>query len=491
MDANKSLHDQVLGLQKQGYTQEQIIAALNQPATPPTVPTPTAPTGVHKRVDAITAVVVVGLFLIALAITIIVSNSWTTIGAWGRISLVLVPTIILYIIAAVTAARPEQDSVHRGTLLLGTLLMPVLVGTALVQLQVWPSLNASLFAWCSAVGWLLFYILEWTWQRQSVAPLTLLMMTLTGIGILSHYQPDGNLIPWIIILAGIIVVAIGKLYGHKTSIGLPRVIFGMAAVILTFPFAISEQLDVWKVDWQLGAWIIAAIGILYWYLSRFVTISATEERFQTDVNQLRLVMREGGWIIAFISLFSLMGTAWWYMWVVLALGIIACLLSLVIPVYSLVPIGSIGILVSALSNISTTHGLWVPLVLAAVGLLLVLSAIKIRIPTFIPLGALIIICSVLVISSEVFTNSVSWPISVFVLGLFFILLGVMLNRVTHWREGQLVTYEPLVSITYHTVPTASASGEMRRHGSCLQSCLLLLLAYLIFTSVVSMLFRSL
>jgi|GEM_PF-6840807 len=474
MNNDQSLHDQVAHLQGQGYSQEQIIAALNQ--SPPTQPTAVEPKGVHKRVDAITAIVVVGLFLIALAMTIIVSNQWSAISAWGRISLVLVPVIILYLIAAFTAPRPEQDSVHRGTLLMGTLLVPVLFGTAMVQLAVWPEFNETLFTWCSAVGWLLFYGLEWTWKRQSTAPLTLLMTTLTGIGLLVHYEPRGELIPWIVIAAGSAMVIVGKLYGRKLEIGLPRVIFGATAVILAFPIAVITQLDTLKVEWQFGAWIVALIGIIYWYLSRFISISTTEERWQTDINQLQLLMREGGWIIALISIFTLMSTEWWYLWLVMAVGVGASLLSLLIPVYSLVPIGGAGILISSFTTFNTAHGLWVPLVAAVIGLTLILSAIKIRIPTFIPLGTFIVTVSVLVISSEVFTDSVSWPISVLVLGLFFIGLGMMLNRITHLREGQLITYQP--KVTWVTHP---ASDTTPRQGSCLRSCLFLVLAYLVFS----------
>lgn len=454
-------------LKQRGYTNEQIRQALQQPKVP------------SHHLDAITTIVGIGLLLVVMAIVIIITSQWEMLGPWGKIMLILVPIGILYLIASLTSNRPEQHEITRSTFTLATFLLPVLFGTTVFQLNIYHQIDSTLIGWSALVGWVAFYLLEIVWQKKDLAPITLLYLIAAYSSFVARAEPAQNLTFWLFALFGIGLIVVAQLMRRsRPESAAARLAFGSVIALVSAPIALIINMgDDWQLTNEAMITVMLVVGLLFWLGSLLIDEPVgAKDKWSEVVSQLKTALAEIGWLmIAWLPFGYLEGRPG----IIPLLAIysyLITLLSIKLPYRALIPAGSLALLFALLnmSGFSAYQSpIWMeqiyPVLAVIAGLGLIAASIKIKIETYLPIGAIAVVVGILHISQQYFVNTLGWPITIFVLGLLFIALGVVLNHIGRWRQEQAVVYRPLVdwhftgnSVSGTAHPTTSASGGCLR-----------------------------
>lgn len=476
--ASDDLNAMLDELRKKGYNDAQISQALRQQSMPQTA----APTAPAHHVDAITTIVAIGLLLVVMAVIIIITSQWGMLGPIGKTLLILVPVAVLYLISALTSLSTEQENISMSTFILGTFLVPLLIGTIVYQFGWYATLDTNLIGWCAVVGWLLFYLMEIVWRKTDVAPITLLYLFVAFSAWLVHFEPKGDLIFWIYFVLGLGLIVDALIVSRtRPESASARLAVGAVLSVFAMPMAIQGSFDT-SYDRYIDIFsgIMLFNGLLYWLISLAVPKSESTSAWPAMVAQVKMGLAEVGWLIILFAPFG-----WQYdriyiipLLVLYSFGI--TILSIKLPIRILMPAGSLALFITVMqlasyseyySTTTTIAEYFFPVLAIVAGLGLILSSIKIKIETFLPIGALAVVAGVLNISQRLFINTLGWPITVFVLGILFIALGYLLNRIGRLRDAQITTYQPMVGwhIDHHeTVKDGTQpQGVSKPRAGCL------------------------
>lgn len=483
----------VARLKQQGYTDEQIAALLQPEAQTAQEAAPEQPvTGgeTRHRFNAVQIVVGIGISLVLLAIIVVVANQWRSLSPWSKTLLVLVPNAVLYLVSLLTARDPEQAENTIALRLTAAFLVPLSVGTIFYQLGLYPAIDRYLIGWCSLLGWSLFYSLEWRVRYRQLAALTLLFLFAAVFSFWpQNLTPDQNL--WLLTLGGGVMALAGWVYHFfRPDIAVIRYSIGTVLAVVFFTAAVTNNLSQLGLSQEVQAGLAILLGLIYSLLGTAFPRNPDNSPWHSAQRQLRTFFTEGGLVLSTFAYTYLITVAPSYQYGAIFLGLAFTLGSLFIPLGTLVPLGSLLLLFGSVALLSSSPYLSTYLLLFILGLILCLLTIRIKIDTYLPLGGLLIVISALVASNTLFADTLGWPVTIFILGLFLIAVGIGLRHLWRQQESDLTAYQPLVP--WHSTPSKPQTGTAaHRPKSCWHFLGWIILIYLLLQMVFSLLAAAL
>jgi len=353
----------------------------------------------HKKVDATKVFVIIGASLIVAAVIIAIVSEWSKVGALARTSFLFIPMLLLLMTSYFLSKKPEYREYHDWTLALGYSILPCMIGTVLYQYKIIEDLNTGFFTVVFLISLPVYLVTEYYFKKHYISVLSIIVSYGLFISLLADSDLQSTAISWILLAFSLIILAIGFLLTvKKIASNKVYLTFGTVAMMVALPSAILITINnPDSLDYETNMLIFSLFGFLYLVLA-------------SSYNTARLRLQES------------------------ALYLLKRFIEEVSPFIIIFPFLYAGA--------SNDFYMILALVLS---FLFVLASIKIRINSFLYIGAIGLIASVLMISSELFSDSIGWPIVVFIAGFAAIALGLVIKKIVKIRK-QSISQEMLLGL---------------------------------------------
>ena len=342
-----------------------------------------------KKLDATRAFTIIGILLIVAAVITVIYSEWTSVGAFGRVSFLALPMIILFGLSYYFSKNHETRDSHNWLLALGLFIFPFFFGTLLYQYKIVEG-DETLFLTTSLVSLIVYLVAEYVFNKYYVAVFSLASLYVALISLLVQFDLDYIPILWLTLSVSLIVTWWGFwLTRIKSENSKPYLILGTLLVCLLLPISVLSTInDKHYLSTGLNAFITSLFGIFYLFVASYY-------------NSLRKYFDDQ-------TIYSLKR-----------------LLEEVAPFVLIVPYLSAG---SSNSNYYV-----ISLILS---LLAILVSVRVWISTLLYLGSFGLLMSVLLLSSEVFSDSIGWPIIIFIAGFLAIGIGYAIKKISSFHKSE-------------------------------------------------------
>ncbi len=430
------------GLREYGIDDQTINAALreatqSEAATPQTPPPqsnqPKTPVASEpKKLDAARIFIIIGSILIIAAVCVVIASQWSNVGPLARVLFLLIPNLILFGLALYANSRANSEDITEGTLATAIFMSSFTVATALYQFRILPEINASLFAFGAGIGLAGSGLTEWFGNKPKFAPLTLFYLFALTIFIVAANNGSSETTLWLLTgVFGLVTLLGFQLARNDAPSSRTYLLIGNVLTIFLLPISVvSSVMTHTSLSSEAYAAIFVIFGIIY-----LLWASAYWNSYQQNKNKtiydLKRVLEE------------------------------------LAPILIVLPYLFVGI----------NHQAYEYLVMF-LSLLVLLAAVRVRIRTLLPLGATGLIISILILTGKYFSNSLAWPVIIFLVGFLFIGLSFVMSRVRQARQESAATDLPFGLGEYPLAESqkSKASSSM----SCLGFAGILLAVYLVY-----------
>ncbi len=350
-------------------------------SAPPSSPAPTALLNI-KNIDFIKALEIIGLVLILTAILIVISSQWNKISPLGKIALVAVPNLMLFLISFLLRGKESYKSTHDATLITGLIIFPFSIGTFLFQSQIIDKIGFFLVAVSTASSLVLYLIIEFLLKKEFGSAFTNVAGYIALLSFLGDSEADTQTVAWVMTLCSLFMLAIGTLLAASKQKNNESYITLNGA---TFPFFLYFTIQTFlhenlKLEGDI-LFITSSFFGLFMLIYASI-LSNLWKRF--DNNTFYSVKR----FIEEIAGMFIIGP---YIW-----------LQLSEDIYSLLAM--------------------------ILGVVLVITYTKIPILSFLGMGFFGIIAGIIDLSIKIFADSVAWPITLFIIGFAIIGISILARK---------------------------------------------------------------
>jgi len=369
-------------LKKTGWDETAIDGALNDTFA-------TAETRQKNKphhFSATTALTLIGTILILIATIIIVSTTWADVSPATRIIYLALPMAILYVVSYLTEQKDQLESVHFLTGFAGTAMIPFVVGTFFYQTNIIDDISPLLFVVSAGIGLVFDLLLEFFLKRDKYAILSIISLYVFA-GATLFYLDDkivtDKVILWTFALLSMIVTFAGNfLLKKRPSDAKIFFLLGLATSAFSLPAATVSLFD------------------------HSLSVSATTN---SVINSL-------------FSILYLATASRLYRLSIQAKQPLYYLAKRFLEEYSVI------LIVLSLANFSS-NGLILAIALV-ISVIFILASTRIKIVLMPIMGILGLITSIFNLTDKYFQNSISWPLTVIVLGFITIGLGVLAKKLS-------------------------------------------------------------
>lgn len=346
---------------------------------------------VKTKFDLTRAFTIIGALLIVAAIAIIVSSTWKDMIPFVRVCFIALPMLSLFGLSYFFSKKSELYDIHDWMLGLGATIVPFFIGTFLYQFKIIPELNSTLFLTIFCLSLIFFLWLEYGHRKSYVSLLTIITIYSILDTLFVKFHLGYLSYTWLTLLVSILILICGFwLAKNKKNNSNLYVVLGTFFVSCSLPASVIATLnDKSPISTEANSIIVSIFGILFLCAASFY--NKLRDYFQNNSIYFMKRYLEEIAIILIISPFLVLGTEHkFYYLISLVLSFGAILLSVRILINTLLLFGSFGLIVS-----------------------------------------------VLVFSSEVFADSVGWPIIVFLAGVVAIGLGFAIRKISKIHKDEI------------------------------------------------------
>lgn len=387
-----------------GQIDESIRSALESPAvstTPPPPPPPTietvqpspdidGPNPAKKKTDLTKAFVIIGAILIIAAVIVVINSQWAAASPLLKISFMLIPMLILYGLAYYLNKNERYREVADITLGLASFMLPVTIGTIICQTKIIPEVNGLVIFSSTILAMPIYLIFEYLYKKYFISIFTIVAIFVAYFSLIAQYHTELDVSLWLACALSSIILGVGfslaKLKIERTTFYLT---LGTIATLIFLPMATLYSLN--KGDYlsfETNSVIISLFGVIYLCVAGLYYSLYKSMENHTLYTLKRLIEEVSP-------------------------------ISILLP-YIILGFDKVGYSVLAL-GLSITF---------------VLISARIIINTLLYLGSLGIIITIITISSKIFTNSIGWPIILFIAGFTAIGIGLLIKRIYQERKTQ-------------------------------------------------------
>lgn len=375
IDAIQDAFSQLAAKEEREDTQRRTIAT-QEPATG------------RKRFDLTRAFVVIGAILIVLAVVIVIYSKWYSVGPLGKIMFLLLPMSLLYALSAVLSKKERYGEIGNVTLGLGSFILPFCIGTVICQTKLIEEINPLVIFLSALLSLPVFVILEYLFKKIFIGVFTVIALYVAYFALAANYRLELIPILWLTVLLSLIILAIGfLLIKNQKSNASIYTVFGTIATLVALPvsvlYTINEQRPL---SFEIDSLIISLFGILdlaiaslYYFLYKKFN--------HHSLYSLKRIVEE---------------------------------IALIVVLFPWVTLGFSKVGYSALA--------------LALSALMIFSSTKIWINSLLYVGSLGVIITVLSITSNIFADSIGWPIVVFAAGFASIGIGLLIRKLIKERK---------------------------------------------------------
>lgn len=315
---------------------------------------------------------IIGAALISSAYFAVLVNGWPTLSATLRVTLVAVPNTALLLLYLLRRQTDWQE-VANNSFLLGLLILPSTVATALFQFQVISEISGDLMLTSTLIC--LPFVISADYRLKQIKTAHLLIINLVFIGLLTMAKLNWSTLVEAFLATGIAVIilllAVTAQVSHINRYYQGGQLYATAILLLALPMLIqqlfytSTGLDM-NTGGPTGLGLIQ--GVMFWlvgvaYVRFFQPLTYREVTYQ------RFWLVVGALSIIFSSSFS--NTTVEQVTALLA-SISIIILGLIFSVNLVFLVGVFGLMVSALSLVSYFAGnVSLPIIMFAGGLVLI------------------------------------------------------------------------------------------------------------------------
>lgn len=362
-----------------------------QPSPSQTMPAPadnnnSAP----KHFDLTKAFVIIGAILIIAAVVIVIYSQWSAANPLVKILFMMIPMILLYGLSYYLNKNERYKEISDITLGLGSFILPVGIGTIICQAKIITEVNALVIFLSAILALPIYLILEYMYKKFFMSAFTIIAIFVAYFALIAQYNANMDITLWLAFVLSIIILGLGffltKMKIERTTFYL---ILGTLASLFFLPVAMLYSLNKDNsLSDETNIIIISLFGILYMCVASGYYYLHKRFENNTFYSLKRLIEELSPFII---------------------------LLPYVFLVFD-----EIGFSILAL----------------CISVAFVLASTRVIINTLLYLGSLGIIITIITISSKIFTDSIGWPIILFIAGFAAISIGLMIKKIYQERKSQ-------------------------------------------------------
>ena len=387
---------------KNGYNDAQINQLFveiksQRIAPPPPPPTTTPPAGapinnqpkptVEKHplnLDLSKVLAAIGSLIIIIAVLIVVYSQWSNVGAFGRVSFIGLPMLILFIVGASLKNKQEYQSISELTVASAGLIFPFFLGTFLYQFEIYPRIDELLFAYSALGSFIVFLFIEFAAKYSRVTPLTVLSFIVMIFSFMIHLSSGEPLFYWLFLLISVVVFIFGAILVYREKLSCQIYLnIGAIGMIIFFPAATIVSID--KMDPLQGSTMAIIISLfsiynialvsLFYYLNQKLKLYSFYmlKRVIEELSPLQLILP--------LLLVGIGEDKQVYTGIVVIISLIFMLISYIILIQSLIWIGSVGLVISLIELTSQLFDFnstnW-PIFLIIIGFFLIAVSIAVK-----------------------------------------------------------------------------------------------------------------
>ena len=377
-------------IQKALNTQQEMQSPPPPPPPSQTIPAPADNNPNPKHFDLTKAFVIIGAILIIAAVVIVIYSQWSAANPLVKILFMMVPMILLYGLSYYLDKNERYKEISDITLGLGSFILPVGIGTIICQAKIITEVNALVIFLSVILALPIYLILEYMYKKFFMSAFTIIAIFVAYFALIAQYNANMNITLWLAFVLSIIILGLGlfltKMKIERTTFYL---VLGTLASLFFLPTATLYSLNnADSLSSETNVMIISLFGALYMCVAGGYYY--LHKRFENNTfYSLKLLIEE---MAPFIILLP----------------------------YVFLGFDKTGFSIFAL----------------CISIAFVLASTRVIINTLLYLGSFGIIFTIITISSKIFTNSIGWPIILFIAGFAAIGIGLMIKKIYQERKSQ-------------------------------------------------------
>lgn len=396
LEAGENIISLMSALKESGYDETAIDSIIKEALaqqSAKTSPTTTKP----RHFSATTAFSIIGAILIIVALTVVISSTWTGVSPLMRILYLAIPMLILFGVSYLTNNKENLTSIHSMTQLTAAVMFPFVIGTFLYQTKLMPDIKANLFIASSAIGLIFYLVMEFALKKSIYAALSASSLYALAFSILANYNNTNSVAyAWTFASISLLIAGVGYLLiKMRPSDGQTFFKIGMILASLSLPAATLDILNNQSpLSDTASSLIVVAFGLAYLGLA-----SLLYKRYNTTTDTTFYSVKR-----------------------------------------FLEEIAVILILVPLLGNSTNTSAfIFVSIILSVVYILI---HIRVKIKLLLFFGIIGLAISIFTLTDRFFQGSASWPIAIFFAGFLAIGFGILVKNLSK-NEHEITPYHGL------------------------------------------------
>ena len=153
-----------------------------------------------------TMLLLIGGILMVLGVIVLVSSSWSSFSATGRMITVALPLIGLYVMSALSWRRPTYHTIGHYALLTSSAMLPFVTGVLIYQSGLYTTVDAQLVLYCSVFSLIVAATLEFILRQREQVVFTLISVIAAVISLTNALQFSSVENAWLALAIGVLLL---------------------------------------------------------------------------------------------------------------------------------------------------------------------------------------------------------------------------------------------------------------------------------------------